>query len=126
MEGQNNEAKINIDGIKDVAEQLLDMLSIFMPKMSCANFMPELFKDATLRDILATVTDYKAFNVYRETCALPAVKWLNAVAVLVAYAYYEMEGDDEFTEDVMKGLGYFIVTNDARSFAHLEKYLKEA
>jgi hypothetical protein len=114
---------VNLENIKDDAWQLLDMLSIFMPRMSCAEFMPELFKDASLRDILAVVTDYNAYNEYRKTCAPSSVKWLNAVAILVAYAYHGDDGDAEFADDVMKGLGYFIVTNDARSFAHLEKYL---
>ena len=114
---------VDLENIKDDAKLLLDMLSIFMPRMSCAEFIPELFKDATLQDILAVVTDYNAYNGYRKSCAPSSVKWLNAVAILVAYAYYGGESDAEFTDDVMKGLGYFIVTNDARSFAHLEKYL---
>jgi hypothetical protein len=91
--------------------------------MICAEFMPEEFKDASLQDIIATVVDYNAYNDYRESCAPSAAKWLNAVAILAAYAYYGGEGDDEFVDDVMKGLGYFIVTSDARSFAHLEKYI---
>ena len=115
--------KVNLEIIEDDARLLLDMLSIFMPRMSCAEFMPEEFKDASIQDIIAAVTHYNAYNEYRESCAPSAVKWLNAVAILVAYAYYENDGDVEFTDDVMKGLGYFIVTNDARSFAHLEKYL---
>jgi hypothetical protein len=115
--------KVNLENIKDDAKLLLDMLSIFMPRMSCVEFIPEEFKDSSLQDILADVVDYNAYNEYRESCAPSAVKWLNAVAILVAYAYYENEGDVEFTDDVMKGLGYFIVTNDARSFAHLEKYI---
>jgi hypothetical protein len=118
--------KVNLENIKDDARLLLDMLSIFMPRMICAEFMPEEFKDASLQDIIATVVDYNAYNEYRESCAPSAAKWLNAVAILAAYAYYEGEGDDEFADDVMKGLGYFIVTNDARSFAHLEKYLNIA
>jgi hypothetical protein len=115
--------KVNLENIKDEANLLLDMLSIFMPRMSCVEFMPELFKDASLLDILAVVTDYNAYNEYRDSCAPSAAKWLNSVAILVAYAYYENDGDVEFIDDVMKGLGYFIVTNDARYFAHLEKYL---
>jgi hypothetical protein len=79
--------------------------------------------DETVRDMIEIVLDYDAYDMY-DRCAPSARRWLSAVAALAValkYCCYHLDIADDF----YLGLGWFAVTNDARSFMSLEKYLQE-
>ena len=79
--------------------------------------------DETVRDMIEIVLDYDAYDMY-DRCAPSARRWLSAVAVLAValkYCCYHLDIADDF----YLGLGRFVITNDARSFMHLENYLQE-
>jgi len=79
--------------------------------------------DETVRDVIEIVLDSDAYDMY-DRCAPSARRWLSAVAALAValrYCCYHLDIADDF----YLGLGWFVVTKDARSFMHLENHLQE-